>query len=57
LLQEIRRAERPAERILKRDCPAVQSVADKLLSNRSRKVTHGRLIKLVGQPAMPARAG
>ena len=48
-LAEIRRAERRAEKILKGKWDAVEAVADKLLTARSRRLTHGRLMKLVGR--------
>jgi hypothetical protein len=55
---EVTRAEREATRILKQHWQAVQDIAGKLLKSGSRRLTHGRVMKLVGdQFAQKSRAG
>jgi hypothetical protein len=54
LLAEILRAERRAEKLLKRHWQAVEAIAGKLWKSKSGKLTHAPLMKLVGHHFQPA---
>ena len=48
VVKEIQRAERRAEKILKSNWQAVESIAERLRKGKSRRITRGRLLKLAG---------
>jgi hypothetical protein len=54
LLAEILRAERRAEKLLKRHWQAVEAIAGKLWQGKSGKLMHAQLMKLVGHHFQPA---